>query len=216
MINDKKNLINMKFNIYIYPIISTILFTLYWGLGIKIFSYLGLIIYLIPVIFFNIEKSIIIYYFILPNISLFKMSENSLALSSIFIIAVFIKMILANKFKIDIKVFLLLILYLISSTITYLFAKNNLSILITEIRVIIDILVVMSTIFIFKEQIEELYIKISNSFIYGTILATTSGIIYPILNGISINGYRLEAINSDPNYFSLCIAFCISLINSLC
>lgn len=212
MRNNKKSLKKIKSNIYIYPILSTILFTLYWSLDSKIFSYLGLIVYLIPLMFLDIQKLIVIYYFLLPNISLFKMSENSLALSSIFMIIIFIKMIITKKFKIDIKAYLLLTLYLISSTITYLLAENNLIILASEIRIIIDILVVISIIYVFENQIDDLYDIISKAFIYGCTLVIISGMAYPILKGINLIGYRLEGINSDPNYFSLCLAFAISLL----
>jgi O-antigen ligase len=117
-----------------------------------------------------------------------------------------------KKFRVNPVTIILLISYFLSSILTYIFAENNLGIMTQEVRVIVDILIVISIIQILEENSEKFFMDISNAFIIGCVVTCISGIFYPINQNIKLEGYRLEAINSDPNYFSLCMAFSISLL----
>jgi O-Antigen ligase len=209
----KKGIYNYWSSLFIWPILSTICFILYWELNINFFSYIGLLIYFIPIFFYDIHRCLMIYYFLLSNISMFKINHNSLALSSVFLIILFVKVLLNKKTKINLILLILLILYFIASILSYLLAQNDLTILSQEVRVVIDIFIAMSVIIIFNHNLKTFFNSISTAFILGCLLTSISGVIYAILQGNSFfNGYRLEAINSDPNYFSLCLAFSISLL----
>lgn len=211
-INTIVDSININRREYIYTIISTICFTLFWSLDLKVLSYIVFLTYMIPIIFFNTSKLIIIYYFMIPNISLFKMSKTSIALSSILILAIIFKFILRRDFKVNIKIIMGINLYILISTITYLLADDSLSALIAEIRISLDIFMIVSSLYLFRNKLDMLFQYICKSYIYGCFVTAICGIMYCILKGTDLNGFRLEAINSDPNYFSLCLAFSISLL----
>lgn len=198
--------------IYVWPFISTIFFVLYWLYQINYFSYIGLLIYFVPLFFYNIFDCLKIYYFLLPNISLFKLSEQSIALSSVFLLIIFVKVVSDKKFGINLLTIILLIFYFLLSFLTYLFAGNDLLILKQEVRVVIDILVVFCIVNIYKDSLYSLFENISKAFIIGCFLTGFTSIFYILQNDVGLSGYRLKSINSDPNYFSLCMAFCISLI----
>lgn len=198
--------------ILIWPFLSSICFFLYWMEHDKIFSYIGLLFYFAPVFFLNIYNCLSVYYFILPNISMFKLNTDSIALSSFFLIIVFFKMLLHKNLRINLPFLFLLLLYFTTSMLTYYFAQNSLGVLTQEIRVVIDIFMVICVLEIYKDNLTEFYSSVSNSYIYGCLVASIISLLFPLLQGNKISGYRIEAINGDPNYFSLCLAFGISLL----
>lgn len=212
IVNEKHEVQKIWYSYYIWPILSTIFFMIFWSFNINYFSYIGLLFYFIPLLFLNFTKCIQIYYFLLPNISLFKLGTYSLALSSVFSLLLLFKILINKKFRVNLFTLLLLIAYFITSIVTYLVAKNNLTILSQEVRVIIDILIVFSILEINKANLRNLFQNISNAFIIGCMATSLSGVFYVLTKNIKLDGYRLEAVNSDPNYFSLCMAFAISLI----
>lgn len=199
-------------NLFIWPIIATTIFFLHWTFDFTYTVYIGVLAYFIPIFFLNIRNCLTIYFFLLPNISMFKLSSDSIAFSSILIGIIFIKLIFNKKIRINPISLVLIFLFLISSLLTYFIAEDNLILFTQDIRFVLNIIVIISIINIYKTNLNVIYNSISNAFIFGCVFSSLTGLLYSILNNVIMIKFRMEAVNSDPNYYSLCLAFSISLI----
>lgn len=197
---------------FIYPILSSIFFLLYWVYGGLAFAIIGNIFLFIPLLIFDLNRNLYIYYLLLPNIALFKLDTNGFALISACLIFLFLRLLFHSGLKINIGYILLLISYLMISLISYYLEQTDLIIMNSEIRLVLDLFLVYSIAKINKSNMVTFFDKISESYIYGTILSSIIGLLYVILERIDLHMYRFEAINSDPNDFSLNLAFSVSLV----
>jgi hypothetical protein len=88
--------------------------------------------------------------------------------------------------------------------------KSNISVLFSEIRLVLNIFLIFSIIQVFKENNFD-FMDIGRSFVYGTVISVIFAIISS-LNKNSVLLYRLTFINGDPNYSAVCLAVSIAII----
>lgn len=210
--NEKKYQFSSSKFIFIFPILSSFSFLIYWINGGIPFAVLGIIFLFLPILVFEINTGFYVYYFLLPNIALFKLDTSGFALLSLYLAIVFIRLLFHSKLKINLSYFILLIVYLLISLISYFIEQTDLSIMTQEIRLVLDMFIVFHILKINDYNLVPFFDKISNAFILGTILSVVTGLLFILLEGINLDNFRFVAINSDPNDFSLNLAFSISLI----
>ena len=204
---DSKN----KKSFYIIGIIATTCFAVFWIYNLKIFSFIGLAFLLISLFMFDISSNLQMYFFMLPNISMLVMEKDGFAVSSLFIIFLFIKLLFKRNFKIEINFLFIIMLYFLSSIITYSLQQDQFNYLLADIRILLNSITLIAVTSMVENK-DDYFFKISDMYINGMLFCGFYAIWYSIAKKQLHSGFRLENINSDPNYFSLCIAFAISVI----
>lgn len=175
-------------------------------------TYLGILICILIVILSNERVLLISYYIFLPNIEMMVDDRFPIAISSIFLILVFLKFLFQGKLVFSISIAIKLLLYLLFSTITHYLNNSDYSIIFTEIRIISNFLLAVS---VLNQVIaNKIYInELEDSFVYGTLLVIIFSVIYLLLKSVVINEFRLRSINGDPNYLGVCITFSILILS---
>ncbi|MDF2613506.1 MAG: hypothetical protein K0S71_1292 [Clostridia bacterium] len=207
--NKIENISNKK--IYTIGFIASMMHLLFWVNSSVPFALISMILILGTGIFSNYNKSISLYYFLLPNMAMLKFSENGFAILSMFLIILFLKIIFTKKTKLPTTLLILMILYIVVNLISYSLEEYNFGMITQDIRVVIDMLMLISIISLNKDKVKDLIDRLSESFVMGTLTTALCGLIYQYIFDMKFYN-RLEAVEGDPNFFALVIALSISIL----
>lgn len=173
-----------------------------------IFSYL---LFFIPLFTLNIKKSLIVFFFLIPNERVFMMN-NSFNFLSVYITILSVSMLIKSKFKINKKE---IMTYSIL-TIIMLFKNLVIGTKIIDSDIIKFILITFIFSSIWSNNLIRRYniFYLIKSMIFGTLTMGLIGIIFNLNLGYSFQQiliYRLGGVNNDPNFYAVFFSFSIAL-----
>lgn len=207
--NKIKTMSNKK--IYVIGFIASIMHLFFWINSAVSLAFISMILILGTALFSDYNKSISLYYFLLPNMAMLKLSDDGFAILSMFLIILFLKIVFTKKIKIPTSLLSLMVLYILVNLISYLLEEYNISLITQDIRVIIDMLMLTLIVSLSKNNVEGLTDRLSESFVIGTITTAFCGLVYQYIFNMKFYN-RLEAVEGDPNFFALVIALSISIL----
>ena len=175
------------------------------------YAILSTLILIVSIIISKIKYGFLLYVSLVPNISMFKISDDSTALLSIIVLILLIKTVFHPEFKINLNLLIGGTFFLILSITSYSIEGNLLGLISQDIRMILSLILIYSIFLIHKKETENILILLLVSFVFGTIFAGIIGFLN--LKFILNNSYsRLFPLEGDPNYFAVCVALSIIII----
>ena len=163
---------------------------------------------LLLVVFKHENFSFALLCFLIPNIKMFIAFNNSMSLTSIFVLLLFGKLIIKKGSIFPNKLVLIFFIY---SCIIIINAAIYSSFTLVSSTLKIGLEIFIFYLVCFQISDSNYYETCIDSFIIGTISMIFFGLFNAMINGVQIYSSRFGAVNDDPNYYSLVVSVAVSV-----